>query len=233
MTSIELPEPVPLSDPNVACCFKPEIASREFLEIPQCPAEIEFWEVIKKRQSRRKFEKLDRECLSKLLWHAAKSRKTILRSPGVRWQSRPYPSAGGVHSIDILVVERNDNATKCAWYNATSHSLDYPKLASGNQADRLLDVANDVIPVEDGTVFWFVANCTLARSSYANPESLVWRDSGALLATIHLVAEALGFACCALGATGTSCVREALSLGSEFVGVGGCVVGRRSEKPGM
>lgn len=229
MTSIELPEPVPLPDPNVAHFFKPEIVSREFLEIPQHPPSLDFWDVVKNRQSRRQYEKLDRECLSQLLWHAVKSRKTILRSSHIRWQSRPYPSAGGVHPIEILVVEKVAGTTKCAWYNATSHSLDCPRLASSCQAELLFDMANDVLPVQDGTILWFVANYTLVRSSYANPESLVWRDSGALLATIYLVAEALGLACCALGATGTSCVREALLVPSEFVGVGGCLVGCRAE----
>lgn len=227
MTFIELPEPIPRDRPLGMVVTKHHVSAREFLDIPDEPAAVTFWDVIASRHSRRQFGKLDRSLLGRLLWHAIKTRETSKPTSEVRWQSRPYPSAGGVHAIDLLVVEQSAIESRFSWYNPISHSLDTSGDSTPGGADKLLAAANDIIPLGGGTVLWFVANVGMTNAMYSNPESLVWRDSGALLMTVYLVAEALGLACCGLGATGTQNIRAILRLDDEYIGVGGCVVGSR------
>ena len=227
MTFTELPEPSPREQPISPLGERMTFKSREFLNIPAKPADVSFWDVIANRRSRRRFGRMDRTRLSEFLWNGVKSRETSLSRCGVRWQSRPYPSAGGIYPIDVLLVEPTAAGCRCAWYNAVSHSLDTPQMPNSQGADTLFAVANEVIPAEEGTVLWFVANFSLCNAMYSNPESLVWRDSGALLSALCFVAEALQIACCALGATGSQQIRTTLGLGHEYAGVGGCIIGSR------
>jgi len=61
----------------------------------------------------------------------------------------------------------------------------------------------------------------LVSAAYDNPESLVWRDAGALLFAICLFAEGLGLAACPLGFVGQWSV-EALGFPADrFLAVGG------------
>ncbi len=232
MTFIELPEPAPRNNRLHLASERTAVLSREFLDVPERLADISVWSVMAGRRSRRLFGKLDRISLSQLLWHAVKTRETSKPNSEVRWQSRPYPSAGGIHPIDLLVVEAGESRARCAWYNAVSHSLDSPEIPCADGANVLRAAANEVIPVGDATVFWFVANTQRPTEQYSNPESLVWRDSGALLTALYIVAEALNLSCCGIGATGSQYVRSSLGLGAEYVGVGGCVIGSRvSDSP--
>jgi SagB-type dehydrogenase family enzyme len=217
MMFTELAEPAPRREPLIVPRMKASMTRREFLEVPANESQVDFWNVIAHRRSIRHFGVLDRLDLAKLLWHAIKTRETSKTSCGNSWQSRPYPSAGGIYPIDVLVVEQNSGNCHCAWYNALSHSLDMPETANPGCATQLYLRANEVLPVEQGTVLWFVANCDAANAMYSNPESLIWRDSGALLAAIYFVSEALGIACCALGATGCREIRARTFWASEDV----------------
>jgi len=227
MTFIELPEPVPRSQPLAWTREQAAVVSREFLVVPEKPEDISFWSVIESRRSRRLFGMLDRLTLSQLLWNAIKTRETLRPHSEMRWQTRPYPSAGGIYPVDVLLVEPGESGPRCAWYNAVSHSLDSPELSSPKEANLLFAAADEVVPVGNGIVLWFVANTKRPNAQYSNFESLVWRDSGALLMALYLVAEALKISCCGIGATGSQQIRSCLGLGNEYIGVGGCVIGSK------
>ncbi len=83
------------------------------------------------------------------------------------------------------------------------------------------------LEIGKGTVFWFVADLARVGAKYRNPESLVWRDSGALLATLGVVAEALSLNFCALGLHEIPSARKLLKLPPHVIGVGGCIIARR------
>ena len=78
-----------------------------------------------------------------------------------------------------------------------------------------------------GTVIWFVADLARTGARYKNPESLAWRDSGALLATIGLVAEGMRLNCCGLGLHEIPTLRKFLKLQDWTIGVGGCILAAR------
>jgi hypothetical protein len=110
-------------------------------------------------------------------------------------------------------------------YNAQYHSFGVRDLPN-SVIKKAVSQVNECLSTQAGTVFWFVAD--LARSSrYSNPESLVWRDSGALLATIGFVAESLNLNCCGLGLHEIPILRRFLHLNESVIGVGGCIVSGR------
>ncbi|TIU52212.1 MAG: hypothetical protein E5W19_02090 [Mesorhizobium sp.] len=65
-------------------------------------------------------------------------------------------------------------------------------------------------------------------AAYNNSESLVWRDSGALAATIGLVAEWLGLSANMLGIAGGEYMRSIGFPGERFLAVGGIQISSRS-----
>ncbi len=67
-----------------------------------------------------------------------------------------------------------------------------------------------------------------AEAAYSNPESLVWRDSGALASTMGLVAEWLGLSANILGFSGGEYMRSIGFPGNRFLSVGGIQVSSRS-----
>ena len=85
-----------------------------------------------------------------------------------------------------------------------------------------------VLEPQDGTVLLFVADFALSAAFYESGESLVWRDAGALLATLALTSEALHLNCCPLGFTGESIVQQILSA-DRFGGAGGMIVGNQPD----
>jgi len=76
-------------------------------------------------------------------------------------------------------------------------------------------------------MLWFAAQFDRTLSRYNNGESLVWRDSGALAATIALVAECLHLSSCAIGITGEPFISQILDSKGALVGVGGLLIGQR------
>lgn len=227
MNRVNLDSPVPRPHELPYSEFVYPVEHRRLLEVPDPLPETELSRVLSSRNSRRSFHKLSLKDLNSLLWYSAHAFE--VSSPGqLRWQHRPAPSAGGKHPIDLLVLKDEDGSSVAEIYEPTPHSLGRLKLASGTQAlNQFLRRVNQVLPVEDGTVVWFAAQFDRTLSKYENGESLVWRDCGALMATISLVAECLALNSCGVGITGEPDISQMLSSENTVVGVGGLIVGCR------
>jgi len=200
-----------------------------FLPTPSRLPRLAFFEAILKRRSRREFCDLSIIDLSAVLWFTCKTLEINHGSLG-DWQHRCTPSAGGIHPIDILISTPAKSKGQVFIYEPISHSL---KLLSGISTrflEGLLVEMNEAIPIRRGTIFWFVAQFHKTLSKYKNGESLVWRDSGALMATFCAVAEALALNCCAIGPTGDPYISKMFGGTRKLRGVGGCLVGRRSKR---
>jgi hypothetical protein len=72
----------------------------------------------------------------------------------------------------------------------------------------------------EGTTIQFIADPARYRACYDNAETLIWRDAGAMLAVVALVATALGLASTPLGRHGDEIV-QAAEIGDHFLAVGG------------
>jgi hypothetical protein len=72
----------------------------------------------------------------------------------------------------------------------------------------------------------FAADFVRARACYQEADSLIFRDSGALLQTLHLASEAYRLSALPLGILGGEVIRAILPAGSGIEGVGAMVIGR-------
>lgn len=137
---------------------------------------------------------------------------------------RPAPSAGGLHSIDMLLVEDVARPT-LQLYDARSHVLWDLEVPREGGLHELVKEAGSATRSSGGSIVLFFANFERTLSKYENGESLLWRDSGALLGLCYLVAEGLGVQCCGLGITGEPWLSQVIGSHSGAGGVGGCIVG--------
>lgn len=225
MNLIDLGVPTPRTDPQCFEEFLYEFGSVEFLPPPP-QYEANFFEVVESRASRRRFEGLAQDKLSAVLWYSAKRRDARLQNGLPVWQHAPTPSAGGCHPIDIFIT-RVGVENKYLWfYDPVEHVLRSIVGVDSHRLDQLSVARKQVLDAGIGAaIIWFAAQPERTHSRYINGDSLIWRDSGALLATIGLVARALDINCCALGITGQPYISDALQAQGRVVGVGGCIIG--------
>jgi hypothetical protein len=91
-------------------------------------------------------------------------------------------------------------------YDPLHHSLQ--QLAGVNALDvaRVRAEFHEVLSSARGDFLVLLADVERTRAKYANPDSLIWRDAGCLLATAQLVACWLGLGSCLLGVLGGGAV---------------------------
>lgn len=223
MERINLNSPTPRKSELRHFEFPYKIIGKKYLPKPTVPCDIPFFQVLLSRRSRRNLGYLTDNILSELLWYSAKTLSLQKQENGYLWQHKPSPSAGGRHPIDLLLFSRK--TSKVRLYDSLAHSLCEIRVESSLLKD-FIEFINEILQVGEATIIMFAAQFDRTLSKYEYGESLVWRDAGALLATISLVAEALGLHSCALGVTGEPLLSELLRSNDQVVGVGGCLVGK-------
>ena len=190
-------DPAPRNSSLRVELWKPQLSGSIALGVPREHPRTLFRDVLDSRHSCRALTPISFELLGALLWHAARTRAT---REGDEWEKRAAPSAGGLHPIHLLVLpsDRDD----VLLYDPLSHSLQ--KLAGANALDvvQLRAEFHEVVPTARGVFLVLAADGERTRSGYTNPDSLVWRDAGCLIATTQFVASWLGLGSCPLGVLG-------------------------------
>jgi len=227
MNRIDLASPFPreLEIPHLE--FPYAIEDISYLPQPNQLPDVSFQTVLASRQSRRTFKPLGQDDLNSLLWYSARALVVSSPTQSTRWQHRPTPSAGGRHPIDILVFNEQDKPRSVHLYQPEPHALGKLTDLDTSSMEKLCVAVDEVVAPEQAMMLWFGAQFERTLSKYENGESLVWRDAGALLATLSLVAECLSLNCCAIGITGEPFISGMLGKTSNVVGVGGLLVGRQ------
>jgi SagB-type dehydrogenase family enzyme len=192
---------------------------------------IPLGDVLRARRSTRSFSTLDTAQLSTLLYHSARVRETWVGPGGFPCSSRSTPSAGARHPVDLVIIPG-----KMTGPGATDLARDSPFIydpmtcelvrLSGPSAEAFRDGLDHVSQMLGGTpsvLLAMVARLERTFSRYRGGLSLVYRDAGALLATIGLVASAIGLRGCPL-ARGTA-FNEDLETLPGWVDVGGVALG--------
>jgi SagB-type dehydrogenase family enzyme len=214
------PRETPLNSPR----YVYHKLDKRYLPIPKSSRRDKFFTILESRRTRRHFRKISEANLGELLWYSGKTFNSRLLPNGRIVQYRCCPSAGAVHPIDILLLDTSKDSILI--YDPVGHAVETLD-GSREQVKELKKLAESIVEIEDGQIFWFAAEFNRTLDVYQNGESLVWRDVGALVATICYVCEALSLNCCPIGATGEPHVSTFLNSGTSIVGVGGCVVGVR------
>lgn len=231
MTLIDLGEPTPRTEALSVQHFEYTVDREILLDPPEIQPQQNVFRVLEQRQTRRDFRTLTYNQVSQLLWYSIKRRSAILDNGQYIWQHAPTPSAGGCYPIDVLITEIGTEPNEVFLYDPIGHSL--ARISKPNEEARgvLAQMAMQCVTAKSlGTLIWFAAQPNKTYSRYSNPGSLIWRDSGALLATIGIVAEALCFNCCALGPTGNPWIGRMVDGRDLIVGIGGCMVGSAPDK---
>lgn len=189
---------------------------------------ISYTEIISSRQSRRTFTgPLELLELSTLLWDVFKIKKIEVDANGiVVWNHRGSPSAGGLASVEVFIVNISGNNESLYHYNPYDHTIEELDVSS-ESVQSLIDDADELIDTKNATLLIYAAEVTNLFSKYENAESLLWRDAGAVYTLMNLTSESLGLNSCALGATFNPLLPEVLRLEDVYVGVGGQVIGHR------
>lgn len=199
------PRPAPLPVPP------PPWAGLPAMPLPRAVRESDarFLDVLRSRRSAPGEGQLLPIDLPSVLWHATMVRER--RPASVRfaaWESRAAPSAGGLHPVAILCLPI-DPDLPAGIHDAARHSLTaLPGDAAAALAANAASVS-EMIGVGRGATLQFAADMARVEASYDRGATLAWRDAGALLAVITLVAEALGLAATPLGRTGAAIVAAA------------------------
>jgi len=201
-----------------------------YLPRPENPGDRLFFDVLHERRSRREGGQPIAADVSSLLWHCAKTKATSIEESGFLWQHRASPSGGGRHPVDIVLGNYQGDASALYLYDPLAHALARLGDLDGHQLKTFVNTIDQVLPVGEAVIVWFVAQFDRTLSKYADGESLVWLDTGALLATVYLVAEASGLNCCAIGITGEPWISRILRAPELLEGVGGCLLWTRASQ---
>ena len=171
------------------------------LGAPSPPRNRDFADVLVHRRSTRAWPgcEIDRSTFSTLLWMSAANRPSDDGSI-----SRPYPSGGGVYSLEVYPVIGPDAVESLAAgvyrYRPDRHALEV--LTTGAAAcEPFLTAAAEAVGNGPPPVV-FVISSRIANQSEAYCQiaySLVLKEVGGLFQTLYLVCEYLGLTACALG----------------------------------
>jgi SagB-type dehydrogenase family enzyme len=163
-------------------------------------------DVLIQRRSERVFGAPSLMELGTLLCRVGLSRYAGTDEEGHELGRRPCPSAGARYPLSLLLAARDVCGLRTGGFvldperallRSTKHEL--------KQLDRALLKVADALRSDEPppAVIFIVAHPLRTLSRYPEGLSLLWREAGVVLGTLHLVATELGLASCIVGTTAT------------------------------
>jgi SagB-type dehydrogenase family enzyme len=188
------------------------------------PLSARFDEVITSRKSQRTFSGINLQQLGNILWYTAKVKQTFVQENGYILTHRGTPSAGARHPVDILIINQTLlNSNLPHYYNPFEHTLNKLDLSAQLVVD-FIEHINDIISITNATIIWFVAHPERTEAKYENPETLIWRDAGALINSVQLTCAASNINCCSIGSLGEPFIGNFFNQ-TDIFGAGGLLIG--------
>ena len=186
-----------------------------------CPT-ADLFDLLETRKSRRKFRHMKTQDISSLLWFT--SRHIGSYPEDSNRVKTPIPTAGALASVRIFVLEPSGQV----WvYEPMGHKAGVLPVPIEIYS-RIHKAANEFFNIGEGTLLLFAASRPFISKYYEYPDSLILRESGVLLGTLGLVAEAFKLAFCPLGTTAEDWLNLILGTSEQLIiPVGAAVVGRR------
>ena len=185
------------------------------------PAERSFVDILEARRSQRVMRQTSLRELVNAIAFGTRPRQKMESDVFGRSQ-RPSPSAGALHPIEVLLVRGTSRVLR---YVPLEHQLQLLYVSRPELLTEFAEDCQDVLPDAPVTAIVLVGDVTRVAAVYSRPESLLWRDSGALMQTLALVATAYRLAFCPLGILGGPVV-HALGLAARVSALGVALIGR-------
>lgn len=191
------PHPKPRSE--VFSPFEYPVVQWSFFSNEYTRDEQSFLDVVFNRRSEVGTNTVPRDILSRLLSLSTRISASIIDGQGYVVTKRTAPSAGGRHPIDLLVlaVDGEDRPT-VSYFNPVSNAIGRLNVDSSHVM-RFYDAIGSTIPLDKASVIWFSIQASKTEVKYEYAQSLIWRDVGALLYCIQLMATFLGCKSCPVG----------------------------------
>ncbi len=224
MANLTEPEPSPKPGAQAPARWQPDWPAVTNWGKPVLRPRATLLDTLERRQSRAG-GKVEDDQLSALLFHTMRLR--FRRNDGRfgTWESRNTPAAGGLHGVHLLCLPISLDQP-AGVYDEDRHTLVAKEELHAARALNCRSVQL-IANAQSGTTIQFVADAKRYESCYEYAQSLIWRDAGAILAILTLVATALDLFAIPLGRQGQDIV-NCLGLDNDFLGVGGVHVGSRA-----
>lgn len=170
--------------------------------------------LLRQRRSVRDLRPCTLADLSTLLFNGARVLDEWRDHQGINVSHRPHPSAGGRHPLLILALVSNvDGLAPGAWAFDPSRCV---LTDAGFDPDRIDDAfvaaSNALGGLRPPALLLAVAEPERTLSRYPAGTAHLWRDAGALLTTLHLLAASLDLASCIVGTSGVLGHEEAAQV---------------------
>jgi len=183
-----------------------------------------FINVFLSRRSSQDLNAISIDDISELLYLTSKIQSIEIDSSGFLISKRTVPSAGGRHPIDILVSIPSVDGRTLHYYNPVDHTLSELLISEVRQKNFFKEVNNNVL-INNSCLIWFSIQVNKTKSKYNNAESLYWKDAGAFLYCIQLVANLLELKSCPLGGLASKSFYN-LFKSKNLISGGGILIGQ-------
>lgn len=217
-------EPVPKAAESVRTKDRWTVTST--IDVP--PLELDqtlrFVNVLLSRRTRRACEPMDLHDVLSLIQFAVNSRQIGEGDNLGRLRKIPI-SAGAMHPVEVLVVA-GPGVSEPILYCDSYNTFGTVQFHSPELAKIELQALAEIVPQAAGHFLLFVANLRHIAQAYEQPRSLLWRDAGALLQTLSLIATALDCAFVPFGSTGSSLLDALIAPHEDYVAVGTGIIGK-------
>ena len=152
------------------------------------------------------------------------ARSVRVADPLSRTRRMP-PSAGALHPVEVIVVAGGRRAPVLLRVDPFSARVQVLSERRAGPAARLLTRLPQLLPGARGTALVLLADRARTAAVYHRPDSLLWRDAGALLASLQLAAGTMGLVACPTGLIGQEIADALFPANDRVVPAGTLVVG--------
>ncbi|WP_264048534.1 nitroreductase family protein [Methylobacterium flocculans] len=194
--------------------------------VPPMPSN--FMEVLETRSSERHLSRAPLREVANLLLVAAAARHAWGVSP--RRSLRPSHSAGAIHPLSVLVV-RSGPKPRILRLDPFAARIEFLRPERPKRLVDLVDAASRIVPSAAADILVLAADPAVPNAIYEEAVSLVWRDAGALMQTIHLCATAFRLGLCPMGILGHEALEAVFGDSTALFAAGSAVVGRPITHP--
>ena len=199
------------------------VDKKVYLNKPTEFSKDSFVDVILSRRSEMPKTSLKSQELSDILFLSNRIEDVFSDELGFLHSYRVCPSGGARHPIDILIYDYNSVDNVLSYYNPLDHTLN-PLIVDKSALESFVDKVKSNSDVSTGTLIWFAIQFGKTASKYENPESLYWRDLGALLYSIQLVSTFYKCKSCPIGSLVPVSFYE-LMKSEKLISGGGIILG--------
>lgn len=187
------------------------------------PLRQDFAQVVENRRSARKMARISFREMSNVLSFALQPRFFREGDAAGRHRS-PTISAGALHGVELVIVDwrgskrafRFDRASCCL----QALTIDNPSAMS-----RFVAHFKEVLAVDTTTAVVMLGDWKRMSAFYTNPETLLFRDAGAILQSLSMAAAAYRVGFCPLGILGGEIVEALGMMNAELLPAGVAAIG--------